>query len=218
MLKVSVPVPNNNNNNENEREGHMNRLTRSAAGVAIVLGGMVAASAVTLDFDGLTDGANIHGVNLGGVTFTAPGGVVEVYKDRFGVGYKSAFIAIANLNPAPAQDNPLIGTFDAPVDYVSLWGGDQGGDEENWTLEAWGPGGLLASGNSGTWNGAPYRQIALSAPGITYIKAIHGGSSFGVGFDDLEFRWGNQVADTGSTLALLGLALVGCRFVVARRG
>ena len=173
----------------------------------LVAAGGVAAHATTIDFEAYADGANINGVNLGGVTLTAPGGLVEIYDNRFGIFFHSATKAVANLDPSPAQDNPLLGVFDFPVSYVSLWGGDGGGDTEDWTLEAYNGALLVRSVNSGPFTGNPYRQLRIDFNGITSFKAYHNSSNFGIGFDDLSFE--RSVPDSGSTLSLLGLAAAG---------
>jgi hypothetical protein len=192
-------------------------VTFSLVAALALLSGIQQAAAVIIDFEAYADGQNLNGVNLGGVTFTAPAGVVEVYDNRFGVSFNSPTKAIANLNPSPAQDNPLVGVFDLPTNFVSLWGGDVGGDTESWELSAYDAavgGNLLGTVNSGAWIGSPYRQLSITAPGILRIEARHFGSPFGMGFDDLEFRPIPEPA----TWAVCGLALAGlCGWQVRRK-
>lgn len=151
--------------------------------------GAASAAMITIDFEAYADATNLNGINLGGVTLTAPGGHVDIYDNRFGVSYHSETKAVAKLIGA-GQDDPLIGVFDVPTSFISLWGGDGGGDTESWQLRAYDAvvgGNLLGFVDSGLWNGAPYRQLTISAPGILRFEAVHANSGFGIGYDHLQF-------------------------------
>jgi hypothetical protein len=152
------------------------------------------AQAVLIDFAAYADHQNLNGLNLGGVTLTAPSGSVEVFSNRFGLGYHSSTNAVGNFyfSGSADQSNPLTGVFVVPVTMLSLWGGDGGNDSDSWRLDAYDSlvgGSLVGSVASGTWNGNPYRQLSISyLAGIKRFEAFFTGpSSFGVGYDDLEF-------------------------------
>jgi hypothetical protein len=176
----------------------------------------VPASATTIDFEAFVDGQNIEGMNLGGVTITNTSGNVEIYDDRFGVSYHSATKAIGSFTGA-ASNNPMIFTFDFAQSLVSLWGGDGGGDNDSWTLNAYDAaigGNLIDTAMSGVFVGSPYRQLTVAAPGILRVEAIWTGPECcGIGYDDLEFE--SRVPEPTS-VALLGLGL-SCVALSARR-
>ena len=168
--------------------------------------------AALIDFEAYADTQNLHGVNLGGVTLTTPSARVEVYDDRFTVGYHSATKAIFNGDVLP-QSNPLVGVFDAPVSMVSLWAGDDHPDADDaWELRVYSDAagtnlvGTIAD-NSSPWNGNDYHQLTLSFPSILRFEAW---SSTAVGYDDLEFT---PVPEPGTIV----IALVGLLGVAGRR-
>ncbi len=181
-------------------------------GVMAVLGST--AQAVLIDFETFADYQNIHGVNLGGVTLYEPQlQIVRVYaNDRFGVFYHSRVNAVSS-DESVICTYPVIGVFDAPQSYISLWAGDGGVDDDQWELEAFD---AVAGGNSlglvqsAVWNGNPYTQLSISAPGIWRFEARHiGPTSYGIGYDDLEFSDGAIPAPAAILLGTLGTGLVG---------
>jgi hypothetical protein len=172
------------------------------------------AQATLIDFETLVDNQNIHGVNLGGVTLYEPQlGIVEVYANsRDGVFYHSQANAVSS-DRAASWAYPIIGVFDAPQVNVSLWAGDEGFDNDQWELEAFD---AVAGGNSlglvqsAIWNGNPYTQLSISAPGIWRFEARHlGPTTTGIGYDDLEFSDGFIPAPAAIVLGTLGTGLVG---------
>lgn len=173
------------------------------------------ASAVTIDFESFTDGQNIAGVNLGGVTLTAPdnGNNVEIYDNRFGVGSHSPTKAIGTFLSGTATSTKLVGTFDVAVSFLSLWGGDGGNDSDSWTLRVYDAkvgGNLVSQFNSPTTNGNPYTQLTFQASGgipniLRFEAEFTGPSTAGIGWDDLEFR----PVPEPSTYVLMALGLIG---------
>ena len=177
----------------------MRRLTIGAVTVSMLTPlllyagvGRIQAATIPVDFEEFSDGYNLHGVNLGGVTLTNPSGRVEIYDDRFGVSYHSATKAVASL-AGFASVNPLVGTFDKAVSSVSLWGGDKGWSPteiDSWELRAFDArigGNLVGRVSSGSWDGSPYRQLSISAPKIWRFEASWTGAHYGIGYDDLRF-------------------------------
>jgi len=184
-------------------------------GVLAVLGST--AQAVLIDFEAFADYENIHGVNLGGVTLYEPQlQIVRVYaNNRFSVSYHSPVNAVGS-DESVTSAYPIIGVFDAPQSYISLWAGDAGGlygDDDRWELEAFD---AVAGGNSlglvqsALWSGDPYTQLSISAPGIWRFEARHlGPTHYGIGYDDLEFCDGAIPAPAAILLGTLGTGLVG---------
>ena len=177
--------------------------------LAAVFGGLGRAEAtILIDFEAYGDTANLHGIDLGGVTLASPNRVIEVFDDRFGVSFHSATKAVASPNGC-ASANPLVGVFDCPVSFVKLWAGDAGipGEYDSWELLAFDApvgGNLTASASSGSWVGGPYRQLAVSADNIWRFEANWTGPGCGIGYDDLEF----QPIPEPSALILLGVGAV----------
>lgn len=167
------------------------------------------ASATVVDFEAFADFANIEGVNLGGVTITNPVGNVVIFDNRFGVSFHSATKAIGSFGQGAVSNNPMVFTFDVAQALVSLWGGDEGGDNDSWTLNAYDAaigGNLVGTAVSGIFTGNPYVQLSVSAPSILRVEAIWTGPGCcGIGYDDLEFQ---AVPEPGS-FALLAFGLAG---------
>lgn len=171
----------------------MRRWTIGLLGLVLVFAGagQIHAERIRIDFERFSDRANLHGINLGGVTLTSQNGKVEVYDDRFGVAYHSGTKAVASLDGLVSV-NPLIGVFDYPVSSVSLWGGDKGTyiEQDSWQLFAYDApvgGRRVDWASSGSWNGDPYRQLRVTGENIWRFEAIWTGPKYGIGYDDLEF-------------------------------
>lgn len=200
----------------------MRRLTRSLVGVMLVfvVAGYGRAEVILIDFEQYSDGQNLHGVNLGGVTLTNPSGRVEVYDNRFGVSYHSGTKAVASL-AGLASVNSLVGVFDGPVSSLNLRGGDAGTypETDSWELRAFDApigGSLVGQVSSGSWNGSPYRQLSISAPEIRRFEADWTGPQFGMGFDDLQFTLNRSSVPEPSAVVLVAVGLLsllaqGCR-------
>jgi hypothetical protein len=190
-------------------------LSASVLALAIAAGTPATADAATIiDFDAYADGANLNGVDLGGVVVSNPSGDVEVYaNNRFGVGYHSPLNAIGSFT-GNQSINPMVFTFLAPVGFVGLWGGDGGGDTDNWTLNAYDAavgGSLVGTANSGNFDGDPYVFLSISAPSILRVEAIWNGPGAGVGYDDLTFDAAAVPEPTSLLLLGTGLAAAGWR-------
>jgi hypothetical protein len=185
----------------------MNPIKVGLMQLAVVLaaGVQIPVAMVTVDFEAFHDFDNLNGVNLGGVTLTNPSGAVEVHQQRFGVFYHSPSKAIASPCGL-ASVNPLIGVFDRPVSFVSLWGGDAGtypDEMDAWELLAFdAPSGgrLVGRVSSRLWVGNPYRQLTIAAEKIWRFEANWTGPQYGIGYDDLQF----EVVPEPSALVLVG--------------
>jgi hypothetical protein len=151
--------------------------------------GVALGQAQSIDFEAFSDGQDLHGIDLGGVTLTARGGTkVLVYADnQIGNSYRSPVNSVIAYNARGWV--PLVGEFDGPQSFVRLWGGDDAGDEDQWELEAFdGAGESLGVVRSPVWNGAPYASLEVRADGIVRFEArFVGQSQFKIAFDDIEF-------------------------------
>ncbi len=189
----------------------MKRLLVFLCAMIFVFGVIGSANAIILDFDSLSLG-NIDGVNLGGVTITTSDGSTEVISNG-GVGYMSAPNAISNLGWV--TNNDLILTFDALVSSVTLTGGDRGGDDDQFTLEAYDSSyNLLGFYTTpifgGNIAGGPFMQdfytANISFAGIKYVH-VADAQWAGIGIDDLEFD--GAAVPIPSAILLLGSGLFG---------
>ena len=186
-----------------------------AAGLMLFGFASMANANTLIDFDSYANGQNLNGVNLGGVTLTNPSGVVNVFANNDnGAGFLSAPNSVSSPS---GTTNPLVGTFDQAVNFVSLWAGDGGGpDSDSWQLQLFDAqvgGNLLASLNSGIWIGNPYTNLSYSASNIWRFEANWTGPEYGIAYDDLEF---NAVPEP-ATMLLLGTGLVGVAGAARRR-
>jgi len=133
---------------------------------------------------------------------------VTVYaNDHLGAWYHSPVNAVS---PFPLSST-LIGTFDSAVNFVSLWGGDEGSDTDSWTLNVYDAavgGTLLVSVSSPAWDGNPYEQLSLSVPGIMRFEAVEAGA---IAYDDLSFGVDGAIPAPGAILLVgIGAGLVTC--------
>jgi hypothetical protein len=198
----------------------MNRSFQSLAGTLVLATSLGLAqssiAATTIDFDSFADQQNINGVDLGGVTVTNSSGVVEIYaNNRFGVSNSSPGNAIGSFS-GTSSINPMIFTFSAPTSFVTLFGGDGGGDIDSWTLTVYDAqvgGNILGTIASGDFTGSPYLGLTLSAASILRAEANWTGQAAGVGYDDLSFT---QVPLPAPVL-LLGAGLAGLIGMARRR-
>ncbi len=184
------------------------RLFLSMTTLALVAGFTSNADAILVDFDSLAVGANLKGVDLGGVTLTTLDSSIIVHDKTVGFGVSvgshsgdNAILSGAGTNGFP-QSNPLEGVFDTLVTSVSLWAGDNFSDvNDDWTLTVFDMGGTpLGSVSTTTWNGDPYMELTLSFAGIKSFEAT---STSGVGYDSLSFT---PVPEPGA----VGFGIIAC--------
>ncbi len=166
-----------------------------------VIGAASVARADVIDFEQFSHLDNIAGLDLGGVVLTNANGGSVLVEDNTPFGYHSA---TKSIHPSPVST--LIGTFTEPVEFVRLWAGDTGGDEDLWELEAFDAGhqslGLVQSGG---WDGTPYSELSIAVPGIKSFEARWTGIIQPIGYDDLEFYIPAPGAASLLLLASLGM-------------
>lgn len=190
--------------------------------MVFVVAAQIQAQAISIDFEAFHDKDNLNGVNLGGVTLTNPSGRVEVHENRFGVSSHSPNKAIASPEGLSSV-NPMVGVFDYAVEFVSLWGGDEGwrlDEMDSWELLAFDApagGNLVGRASSGAWSGSPYRQLAITGDGIWRFEANWTGQQYGIGYDDLQFAFQSEVVPEPASFVMLGMAAVCLLACVWRR-
>ncbi len=172
------------------------------------------AHAALVNFDSFSDGQNIDGINLGGVTITASDGIVNVHANGSGgVGQVSNPNSIAASSWSGGMKLTL--TFDSLVNFVSIVGGDSGGDQDRFTMEAFDISGTsIGFADTGVFSGADpvtpltttygdYRTLSLNVSGAKSVVLEQ--TNWGVSWDNLQY---NPVPVPGA-LWLLGSGLAG---------
>ena len=126
-----------------------------------------AVPATTIDFNSLSVGLNIAGLDLGGVVITRGGEVVEVTSSS----PASTGNTIRAALPQFVSDNPFRADFTSPVSFVSVQIGDFGADLDNLFMEAYGANDLFLAATSDVLgaNVENLLTLAIAATGIQYV-------------------------------------------------
>ena len=188
---------------------------RTASGllfVGLIVAMCLPAQGSHTDFEGLVARLNIHGLDLGGITLYEPQlEIVRVYANNaFGAFYHSPVNSVGS-DESVAATYAIIGVFDAPQRFISLWAGDDGGDTDQWELEAFdAPVGGTSLGlvQSDPWSGNPSTQLSISAEGIRRFEARSLGPDNGIAYDDLDFYDARIPAPGAVLLGAIGLGFV----------
>jgi hypothetical protein len=194
-----------------------------ALGVLVMSAGP--AAAYIINFDSLVPGAVIDGVNLGGVTLNSPGGTTMVVSQNpplnndFQVGWRSPYNAVTNFGPGTGFDDfvtaiPLVLTFDVPQSSISVTGGDQGGDTDQFTVTAYDSSNNVLGtvttpvfgGNALDTSGpmVDYYTVELNFPGMKSV-VVSDAINLGIGLDNITFC----EIPAPSTFLLLSSSLLG---------
>jgi hypothetical protein len=152
--------------------------------------------AALIDFDSFAAWTNINGVNLGGVTITAPNGAVYIYNN-----YDILSISPSNVVVASnwTEGLTLRLTFASPTTFVSIYGGDGGYDTDRFSMTAYNSSNTqIAFADTGPFNGpdtlhpvsgatmGDYRYLSVSAADIKSVVLTQ--VNWGVGFDNLTYN------------------------------
>ncbi|MEM0922056.1 MAG: VPLPA-CTERM sorting domain-containing protein [Pseudomonadota bacterium] len=197
--------------------------TAAAATILALLAG--ASWAETLNFDNLSDGEVITGVDFSGVSFTVGSDDIQaadlvLRANNIGSPVPTGFSQDIAIESSPfTNPNPFTGTFSiSGVRSVSLGLGDFGADSDSLFLTAFdGDGNTLATDTEALGAGE-FSFLTLSLITTTDIASVSFGSSGAapnsVFFDDFSFETIAVPLPAGLALLLSGLAVFG---VTARR-
>lgn len=197
--------------------------------VGILVLGPVSAGSVLVNFSEFADGQNIDGLLIGDpspnhVTITSGDQSTYIF-DRW-TSYPNGV-----TNAGFLIGNPMTFTFEVPRGVAGFTGGDAGGDQDRFVVNAYDKNGvLLVSYDTGVFGGQPelpppyehymVDQVRVDFTNVGYIKtmvveAFSVGGGAGIVIDDLTYC--HPAVPIPGSLLLLGSGIIGLVGVGMRR-
>ena len=186
-------------------------LLRNGCCFVAILAAPADATTISINFDSIPTGTNINGVDLGGVTLTTAD-ASTITLNGGGVGYISGPNAVTTFGFM--QLNYLVMTFSSIVTSVTLTGGDQGGDMDQYIIRAYDSSDVfLGSATTPVFGGNPvdgpemqdFFTQTITFPNIKRVE-VQSLINAGIGIDNLSFSTDTTVPEPAtSALVIAGL-------------